>query len=60
MTLWVRPPCGNSNSGNTIILVSHVISEDNMIKGSSNGQEPLKVSYHLPSLVALGTEVAET
>ena len=31
-----------------------------MIKGSSNGQEPLKVSYHLPSLVALGTEVAET
>ena len=48
------------DSRNTMILVSHVISQDNMIKGSSNGQDPLKVTYHLPSLVALGTVVAET
>ena len=48
-----------SDSGNTMILVSHVISQDNVIKRSSNGQEPLKVSYNLPSLVVLGTVVAE-
>ena len=50
-----------SGSGDIMLLVSHVISQDHRIKASCNfmGKSPSRKVIILPNLVAIGNVVGE-